>query len=104
MTIDKLPSSSILVRFQQDLLLSGMSERSQESYVRAVRKFTEFLKREPDTACEDDLRNYLLFIKNEQKWSGSTINVAQQGLKKFFKINCFIKKANCKTFSFMKYH
>ncbi len=88
MTIDTLPASSILVRFQQDLLLSGLSERSQEAYVRSVRKFTEFLKREPDTACEDDLRNYLLFIKNEQNWSGSTINVAQQGLKKFFKITC----------------
>ena len=88
MTIDKNPLSPILIRFQQDLEFNGLSERSQESYCRAVRKFSEFLKREPDTASEDDLRNYLLFIKNDLHWAASTINVAQQGIKKFFKITC----------------
>ena len=88
MTIDKEPLSPILIRFNQDLQFNGLKERSQESYCRAVRKFSEFLKREPDTASEDDLRNYLLFIKNDQHWAASTINVAQQGLKKFFKITC----------------
>ena len=88
MSKDKSPLSPTLLRFQQDLQLNGLTERSQESYGRAVRKFSEFLKREPDSASEDDLRNYLLFIKNDLKWSSSTINVAQQGLKKYFSITC----------------
>ena len=88
MSNDKCPSSSTAIRFQQDLQLNGLSERSQESYGRAIRKFSEFLKREPDSAREDDLRNYLLFIKNDLQWSSSTINVAQQGLKKYFTITC----------------
>ncbi len=88
MTKDKNPLSPILIRFKQDLQFNGLEERSQESYGRAVRKFSEFLKREPDTASEDDLRSYLLFIKNDLHWEASTINVAQQGLKKFFKITC----------------
>ena len=88
MTKDKNPLSPILIRFKQDLQFNGLEERSQESYGRAVRKFSEFLKREPDTASEDDLRNYLLFIKNDLHWAASTINVAQQGLKKFFRITC----------------
>jgi len=84
MSKDKKPLSPTLIRFQQDLQLNGLTERSQQSYGRAVRKFSEFLKREPDSDSEDDLRNYLLFTKNELKWSSSTINVAQQGLKKYF--------------------
>ena len=90
MSNDKCPSSPTAIRFQQDLQINGLSERSQESYGRAVRKLSEFLKREPDSASasENDLRNYLLFIKNDLKWSSSTINVAQQGLKKYFTITC----------------
>ena len=88
MSIDKYPLSPILVRFQQDLQLNGQKERTQQSYVRNVRKFSEFLKREPETASEDDLRRYLLYIKNDAHWSSSTINVAQQALKKFFTLTC----------------
>ena len=80
MSHDKCPSSPTAIRFQQDLQINGLSERSQESYGRAVRKLSEFLKREPDSASEEDLRNYLLFIKNDLKWLSSTINVAQQAV------------------------
>ena len=88
MSIDKEPLSPILIRFQQDLQLNGLKERTQQSYVRNVRKFSEFLKRDPDSASEDDLRRYLLYIKNDAHWSSSTINVAQQALKRFFTLTC----------------
>jgi site-specific recombinase XerD len=80
--------SPILIRFQQDLQLNGLKERTQQSYVRNTRKFSEFLKRDPDSASEDDLRRYLLYIKNDAHWSSSTINVAQQALKRFFTLTC----------------
>jgi len=67
MSVDKHPLSPVLIRFQQDLKLNGLGERTQQSYTRNVRKFSEFLKREPNSASEDDLRNYLLFIKNDQQ-------------------------------------
>jgi site-specific recombinase XerD len=88
MSKDKEPLSPILIRFQEDLQLNGLGETTQQSYGRAVRQFSEFLKREPDSASEDDLRRYLLYIKNDLQWAPSTINVAQQGLKKFFTITC----------------
>ena len=88
MSKDRKPLSPIAIRFQQDLQLKGLGERTQQSYGRALRKFTEFLGREPDTASEDDFRQYLLFIKNEKQWSSSSINVAQHGLKRFFKLTC----------------
>jgi integrase/recombinase XerD len=88
MSIDKESLSPILIRFQQDLQLNGLKERTQQSYVRNVRKFSEFHKRDPDSASEDDLRRYLLYIKNDAHWSSSTINVAQQALKRFFTLTC----------------
>lgn len=88
MSKDFHPDSPILARFQQDLKLKGLASRTQQSYVRAVRKFSEYLKHEPDSATEDDVRNYLLFLHDSQKWEPSTINVAQNGLKQFFKLTC----------------
>jgi len=92
MSQDKNPSSQIAIRFNQDLQLKALAERKQLysllAYCRALRKFTEFLKHEPDSATEDELRNYLLYIKNDKQFSASSINVAQNGLKNFFKMTC----------------
>ena len=88
MSIDLNPTSPIAIRFLHDLQLNDKGTRTQQSYGRALRRFTEFLKREPDTATEQDLRNYILYIKNELHWTASTINVAQCGLKHFFKFTC----------------
>jgi site-specific recombinase XerD len=85
---DNNPLSPIAIRFKQDLQLKGLGERTQQAYVRALRKFTEFLQRQPDTATEEDLRKYFLFIKNQKHFESSSINVAQCGLKRFFKLTC----------------
>ncbi len=88
MSIDLKPSCPVADRFLQDLKLSGASTRTQQSYVRAVRKFTEFLGHAPDLATEDQLRNYLVFLVDSKQWQPSTINVAQQALKRFFRFTC----------------
>jgi integrase/recombinase XerD len=75
---DSNPEFPILKRFQQVLKLSGLSERTQESYVRAVRKFSDFLKRQPDTASEDELRTYLLHIQDNLKWSPGSVPSVRQ--------------------------
>jgi len=72
----------------QDLQLAGLSERTQESYLRAVRKFAQWLNKSPDQACENDLRRYLLFIKNDQQWEGNSLKVAYCGLKFFYCHTC----------------
>ncbi len=63
-----IPLTPLAQRMGQDLQLAGRSERTQESYLRAVRKFAQWLNKSPDQACENDLRRYLLFIKNDQQW------------------------------------
>ena len=71
-----------------DLQLAGLSERTQESYLRAVRKFAQWLNNSPDQAAENDLRRYLLFIKNDQQWEGNSLKVAYSGLKFFYCHTC----------------
>ena len=71
-----------------DLQLAGMSDRTQESYLRAVRKFAQWLGKSPHLAAENDLRRYLLFIKNDQQWEGNSLRVAYSGLKFFYSRTC----------------
>jgi site-specific recombinase XerD len=72
----------------QDLQLAGLSERTQEAYLRGVRKFAQWLNLSPDQASENDLRRYLLFIKNDQQWEGNSLKVAYSGLKFFYCHTC----------------
>jgi site-specific recombinase XerD len=72
----------------QDLQLAGLAERTHESYLRAVRKFAQWLHKSPDLASENELRRYLLFIKNDQQWEPNSLKVAYSGLKFFYSRTC----------------
>lgn len=88
MSVDLKPTFPSVKRFLDDLKLNGKSTRTQQSYCRAVRKFAEYLDHSPEQATEDQLRDYLLYLVDSKKWKGSTVNVAQQALKLFFRITC----------------
>lgn len=88
MSIDAKPTCPVIVRFAEDLKLSGKSPRTLQSYCRALRKFMEFLGHDPDHATEDQLRNYLLFVNEKKLWSSSTVNVTLQALKLYFRVTC----------------
>lgn len=83
-----IPLSPLAQKMLQDLQLAGLSERTQEAYLRGVRKFAQWLDKSPDQASENDLRRYLLFIKNEQQWEGNSLKVAYSGLKFFYAHTC----------------
>jgi site-specific recombinase XerD len=72
----------------QDLQLAGLEDRTHESYLRAVRKFAQWLDKTPDQASENDLRRYLLFIKNDQHWEANSLKVAYSGIKFFYGHTC----------------
>lgn len=59
------------------LQLKGLSERTQEAYVRAVRQLAEHFHKSPDLISEEELRQYFLHIKNVKNYSRS-------GIKFFF--------------------
>ncbi len=66
------PLSPLAQKMLADLQLAGLGERTQESYLRSVRKFAQWLAKAPDQATENDLRRYLLHIKNDQQWEGNS--------------------------------
>ncbi len=47
-------------RMIQDMQLRGFSPRTQESYVRAVRKLAEHYHKSPDLITDEELREYFI--------------------------------------------
>ena len=68
-------------RMTECLQLRGLSERTQEAYVRAVRQLAEHYHRSPDLITEAELRQYFLFIKNVKQYSRNTMTVAICGIR-----------------------
>ena len=83
-----IPLTPLAKQMLQDMQLAGLSETTHESYLRAVRKFAQWLNKSPQIATENDLRRYLLFIKNDQQWAGNSLKVAYSGLKFFYCHTC----------------
>lgn len=76
--------SPLRQRMLDDMRMRKLSEKTQEHYVRAVRRFTKFLGRSPDTATAEDVRNFQLHLVDEGV-SSQTVNRTLTGLKFFFR-------------------
>ena len=71
-------------RMIECLQLRGLSERTQEAYVRAVRQLAEHYHKSPDLLSEEELRQYFLYIKNVKHYSRNTSTIAICGIKFFY--------------------
>lgn len=72
-------------RMIDDMRMRKLDEKTQTSYIRAVRKLAAFLGRSPDTATVDDLRRFQLHLVDSGS-SPITLNATITGLKFFFDI------------------
>jgi len=68
----------------EDMQLHGFAERTQKSYMQAVRQLAEFYNKPPDQINEEELRQYFLYLKNVKGASHSTITLALCGIKFFY--------------------
>jgi integrase/recombinase XerD len=71
-------------RMIEDLQLRGLSAKTQDSYLRAVRQLAEHYHKSPDLITEEELRLYFLYLKNDKQVSRSGFNIALCGLKFFY--------------------
>jgi integrase/recombinase XerD len=71
-------------KLSAQLKLSGYSERSQKSYIRAVRQLENFAATLLDEITEEDIQRYWVFCKDELKWRASTMRISYSGIKFFF--------------------
>jgi integrase/recombinase XerD len=72
-------------RMRQDLQLAGLSARTEEAYLRAVRQLAEHFATPPDRLTEAQLRDYFLFLRNDKKLSAASIKMAYYGIRFFFR-------------------
>ena len=75
--------SPLRQRMSEDMALRKLAPQTQAAYIHAVKNFTCFLKRAPDTASAEDLRQYQLHLV-EQGISSGNLNATITGLTFFF--------------------
>jgi site-specific recombinase XerD len=67
-----------------DLQLAGYSEKTQQSYLMAVRGLAKHYRRSPDELTEEEVRAFFLHLINERKSAPSTVRIYLYGIKFFF--------------------
>ena len=71
-------------RMTDDMVLRGLSPKTQEAYLRAVAQLAAFHGRSPDRISEREIQAYLLHLYREKGFSHSTCNVRVAGLRFFY--------------------
>ena len=71
-------------RMTADLQLAGYSEKTQQSYLMAVRGLAKYYMRSPDQLSEEEVRAFFLHLINERKAAPSTVRIYLYGIKFFF--------------------
>jgi len=71
-------------RMIEDMTLRGFSARTKDSYVRSVAQLAQHYRQSPDRISEEQLRAYVLWMTQEQKYARATVTIALCGIKFFF--------------------
>ena len=71
-------------KMQEDLQLHGLSNLTQDLYIRSVRQLAEYYRKSPDQITEEELRQYFLYLKNDKQYAPSTLTVALCGIRFFY--------------------
>jgi len=79
---------SLYQRMSDDLHLAGMSKRTHDGYLRAVRQLADFAMRSPDRITEDELRRFFIYLRNEKEFATGSLSVAFSGIKFFYTRTC----------------
>ena len=77
--------SPLRQRMIDDMRMRKLCDKTQASYIRAVRQLAAFLKRSPDTATAEELRRFQLHMV-DRGTSPVTLNATITGLKFFFDV------------------
>ena len=72
-------------RMIDDMSVRHIGEKTQQTYIRAVKNLAIFLKRSPDTASNEDLRLFQLHLA-ENRVGAPTINSTVSALRFFFNV------------------
>jgi site-specific recombinase XerD len=68
----------------EELVLRGMSPKTQEAYIHHVYHLAKFHRLAPDKLSEQEVRQYLVHLAQERKLSASTVNQAVNAFRFFY--------------------
>lgn len=71
-------------RMIEEMQLRRFSERTVESYVRAVGQLAGYCWKGPEQVTDEELREYFLYLKNQKRLARATTTIALCGIKFFF--------------------
>jgi len=80
--MDKL---SALNEFTKDLLVRNSAKSTVESYTYQLRQFFDYFKCVPQTIDVPKIREYMLYLKIDRKYSPSGQNIAISAIQDFYK-------------------
>jgi integrase/recombinase XerD len=73
--------ASLRQRLSHDLQLAGLSPRTQDAYLRAVRMLADHFRTPPDRLSEQQVREYFLHLKNDRHFAAASLGIAYSGIK-----------------------
>ena len=67
-----------------DLQLAGLAKDTQASYLRKVRGLAAYFMLAPDRLTEEQVREYLLYLKNQRRLASDTLRVHVAAIRFFY--------------------
>jgi integrase/recombinase XerD len=77
-------TTAIRQKMLQDLQLAGLREGTQKRYLQAVKQLAFHYRTRPDRLSEQQVRDYLLYLKNDKKFASSSLGITYNALKFFY--------------------
>lgn len=74
-------SESVKDRMVTDMKLHGFAPRTQQSYLWAVEMMAKYYGRSPETLDEEAVRKYLVYLRDEKKYSACSMRIVHSGIK-----------------------
>ncbi|MBF8984901.1 site-specific integrase [Lutibacter sp. B2] len=78
--------STLREKMSMDLQLKNYSPKTQQAYIRYVKRYSEYFHQSPDQLGTDEIRAYLHYLIINKKVSSSYINSVYSALKFFYQI------------------
>ena len=68
-------------RMIEDMTLAGFAPRTQEVYLQAVRRLAAYYKRSPDLLSEEEVRAYVLHLRDQRGVARGTFKTNHGGIQ-----------------------
>lgn len=78
--------STLRTQMTHDMLVRGLAEQTQKSYIRAVTGLAQFTDRRPDQLSDRDVQRYLVHLIEDRHLAWGTCNTIVHGLRFFYHV------------------